>query len=119
MSDIADVIGKLEALGSSRQIADFLEEQGVKATMKHANSCAIARYVEGQVGVGVRVGHRSTQLKHPRESTTVTEGETTWHYDYQQAEYLEGSPITDFVADFDAGKYPALVDENYPVVEAL
>lgn len=46
---LADVVGKLEAMGSADQIALELEAQGIRARMSDGNSCAISEYVKRNV----------------------------------------------------------------------
>ncbi len=93
---LSDVVDKLETLGSSRQIADFLEQQGILGVRGNAYSCAVAQYVERETGIMVGVN-----IIRIAPVTAVSDDEMV---------SLLGSPLSDFIAHFDAGNYPELVE---------
>ena len=88
---VVELVGKLEALGSGRQIADFFQREGVRGFRDDGVSCPVARYLRYETGswdvlacaVFVQLGHGAIYLR-------------------------DDSPITEFIVNFDAGAYPAL-----------
>lgn len=94
---VVDVVDKLEALGSSEQIALFLEQEGVKGVRNCPSACAIAEFVGDACGAPlVRVTAQSITAQrfgHAAECAPI---------------YIDG-PIIDFILDFDEGRYPELV----------
>lgn len=100
---LADLVGKLEALGSSRQIADFLQEQGTRAVRNQPQRCAVAQYVNRATGGCSSVGAIGAFL---------------WLNGVlpEEVQY-PGGPLNDFVIDFDCGKYPELIAHPAPLNE--
>lgn len=90
-------VDKLEALGSSQQIALYLESLGIKALPADAFNCAIAQAGEQQIDKFLSVTPSTicafpTYADEPIEEVSII-----------------GSPIQDFVSEFDQGYYPELV----------
>jgi hypothetical protein len=51
-----DTLGKLEALGSADQIADFFRQERIRGHKKGLWSCPVARYLYREVNAPVWVG---------------------------------------------------------------
>lgn len=90
---VGETINKLAALGSSRQIALYLEEQQCAGHRNLAQSCPLARYVSRETGEVVRVGGLICE------------------YDAAFGVALAFLPdgVREFVKDFDHGRYPNLI----------
>lgn len=89
------VLEKLGALGSSRAIAKFLEEEGVSGKLKGATSCPIANYVRRETGVSIAVSAELWAGHPDAERRPVPR----W--------------VGEFVARFDDGAFPALVGRYF------
>jgi hypothetical protein len=88
---VAEVIDKLQALGSANQIAQFLSGEGITGVRTLLNSCPIANYLKRETGAEkVRVNGFWAENE---ERLTM---------------YRDGTPIPAFIARFDAGLYPEL-----------
>lgn len=93
---VADVLGKLEALGDAEHIAVFFEEQGIQGRPCNSGWCPVAVHLRQETGIfNVAVG----------EVMAVT---------YRSA----GSPddpedlpanVREFIEYFDAEEYPHLI----------
>jgi hypothetical protein len=91
--EIADAIEKLAAEGPSRLVAARLESEHCAGHRSDGSSCPVARWVRHITGHRVEVYA------------------TTWHSGPSGWIDLP-SVVRDFVADFDAGCYPALIDDG-------
>lgn len=103
--DVPEVIDKLQALGSAGQIAQFLEDQGITGRVKEAESCPVANYIARQTGCAdALVDH-----------LFITYGCDTAS-NVNQISWVEiaGTPVGEFVADFDHGLFPKLNEDDSP-----
>lgn len=96
MQTITEVVDKLESLGTSEYIALFLQDQRIKAKRSSPFECAIAAHATAETGLDV-------VMVNQRYISGYADG----------GEFFEvsivGGPVSDFVYDFDCGKYPELV----------
>jgi hypothetical protein len=93
---VDDVLAKLRALGSARQIADFLHQSGVKGRIGRAGGCPIAVYVAQQTGGEQQVVVTACFISVGKAMSSAN----------------VNGPIHDFVRGFDAGLYPERVEER-------
>lgn len=93
---IPELLDKLNALGHPDQIALFLEDYGIVATPCKSETCALAQYLENELGETVAVG--------PGEVMRFHSGDTP-------DERFELPPVVQqFIALFDDLEYLDLVD---------
>lgn len=86
----AEVLDKLAALGSPRQIADHLASLGVRGYRTVADLCPVSVHVTAQTGV--RVDIRTTFCDLRKEQRTIPLPD----------------PVARFVSRFDVGDFPEL-----------
>jgi hypothetical protein len=91
-SSVLEVVNKLRALGSARQIADFLGGAGITGVKGVPGACPLAVYIEKQTGVRVSVGEDFMFIGNVMASANVY------------------GPLHDFVREFDKGSFPELVE---------
>jgi hypothetical protein len=101
--DVPEVIDKLQALGSAAQIADFFAAEGITGQLKEAERCPVANYIARETGCA------DTLVDH----LFVTYGSDTAKT-VNQISWVEigGTPVGEFVADFDHGRYPKLTEDG-------
>ena len=93
---IGDCIDKLQALGSSQQIADFFEQEGIRGTRKNSFKCAAAVYLKRETGLDRMCVSAHWAAQYGEPDTTVL---IHWY-----------SPLEQFIREFDRGQHPKLVD---------
>ena len=93
---IGDCIEKLQTLGSSGQIADFLIREQIRGTPGQSFNCAVAQYLKRETGLEKPSVSTGWAHRHGHPGTIVP------IEDY--------SPLQRFIQDFDLGLYPELVE---------
>lgn len=103
LPSVPEVLDKLAALGSARQIADFLLEQEMKAYPVRVNACAVAVYLQKETGMQVTVhpGHfldetMIGQVNIPGQRTPVNLPKA----------------VQKFACEFDRWTYPDLIADD-------
>jgi hypothetical protein len=84
------VLAKLAAIGSSRQIAEFFEREGITGLVGYSISCPVANYVRREAGAMVIVGARF------------------WSFPFVLGQNPIPDVVGDFVCHFDRGEWPQL-----------
>jgi hypothetical protein len=98
-NDVPDVVAKLQALGSVRQIVDFFRAEGITGCAKASERCPVANYIRRETGCeDASVDHYSIAYDCDRASTL---DEIGWVSIYD-------TPVGNFVAGFDLGLFPEL-----------
>lgn len=97
---LADVVGKLEAMGSADQIALELESLGIRARMSDGNSCAITEYVK-----------QTIETDYVFTSNSFVSALVEGRGDSQELPYA----AREFVRRFDAGDFPNLAASDLVV----
>lgn len=98
---VTELLDKLQALGTHREIALFLAERGVVGTCNNAQHCPIAHYLQDETGKpGIRVGEDEMVI-----------WRTTGAYEEQQK---LPPAVKDFIAFFDSHMHPDLIDPQLP-----
>jgi hypothetical protein len=92
---VPEVVDKLQALGSPRQIADFFASEGVLGWPGMRTACPLANYLRRETDVAIAVGttYITVVMSWPPDRIDTTE-----------------TPIQDFVMGFDFGQYPELIE---------
>lgn len=112
-------LNKLVGFQSSREIADFLAVEGVRARKGAATSCAIAEYVQQGSGQRVYVAAEGTfqtkacDCRHTHLAGGGSDGvivRRPWHSGELIQEH--SSAMTNFIQDFDNGEYPELEETS-------
>lgn len=106
---VSPYIRKLAEMETSREIADFLIREDVKAVRGFANACAIAAYVRERSGVDVHVYSNAIKAQHgDGKVVSLAPGLTTTIWDlFNVATTTEAMKA--FISNFDSGKYPELI----------
>lgn len=91
---VGEVLDKLAALGSPRQIASHFEQAGVRGRRGRAHTCPLAQYLAVETGHQVAVTW-STATYCDRDGAIETR--------------LPG-PVSEFAGNFDQGFYPRLIE---------
>lgn len=104
---VAQVVRKLETLGSADHIALFFESEHIVGVPSWAQDCPVARYVRRQTG------HARIRAVPAYIETRGADGETVEKILLDRAT----SSLAEFMLRFDSGAYPALFQES--VKEAL
>jgi hypothetical protein len=90
---LADVVDKLQTLGSADQIAAFFAQEGVTGSVRRVRSCPVAAYVKRETGLVEVLATRGFVVD--------------WHT--QDGVPCRDTPVSDFIARFDDGAYDELV----------
>lgn len=111
MSEFATVPGALkylDLLGGSAEIADEIESRGIRSKPGCPEACAVADFITETVGV---------------YQVTVDGDTATGFYraEYEGDDLVPQFPfrvdlpasVTEFVTDFDCGKYPSLISTSW------
>lgn len=92
------------------QVAESLQASGVRGVPKDNRTCAVALYVSALLGSEPRV--RAVSVGHCSMALTIVTAA-----DHRPAGRLQvqlPKPVRQFVAAFDDGRYPQVVDEKAP-----
>jgi hypothetical protein len=100
--DVPDVIAKLQALGSPRQIAAFFESEGVTGYVKSAYACPVANYLVRETGCPDAIVDHYTVAYSPDPAER----------DEVNLVSIYGTPVGDFVAGFDLGLFSQLREDG-------
>ena len=112
MLDFGVAYDKLAGFENSGEIADFLKNQGVKGLKGHDEQCPIANWMNAQTG----------------DAITVTGDYISKYFDYpadmpyeeyeiimDEVTRIPTEAIMEFIARFDQGDFPELIEEpEYP-----
>jgi hypothetical protein len=98
---IPELLDRLAALGSHKEIALYLAQRGISGTCSNAGLCPIAKYLQQETG---------------RQDISVDEGEIfVWDDDrVYNTTYPVPRVVRDFIAFFDARLHPELIDPELP-----
>jgi hypothetical protein len=92
-------VGKLAGFSSAQEVREFLASEGVKATPKKSDSCAIAHYL-----------HRETEQIVSVHRGGVTVWEETLPFNFNRTQVAQHTAaMLDFINHFDHGDYPELI----------
>lgn len=95
---LSDTLGKLEALGSADQIADFFRQERIRGHKKNIWSCPVARYLYRELNFPVWVG--------PELDDEGLAGlDDGWHV----VETNLPDHVNEFAIKFDVGVYEDLI----------
>lgn len=97
MLAIAPYVNKLAEMKSPEEIRDFLVSEGVKARLASGHQCAVAAYIRAATGKTVSVSYGAVNC---------------YEDDRRMWLPLNSTVLSDFIWDFDGGKYPELLDED-------
>lgn len=88
---LAELLGKLESLGTSRAIEQFFYDEGVRGERRRSANCPVQKWLEVMTGHAYSVG---SCFVHSADRRRIV------------AELP--SPVVRFIADFDSGRYRRL-----------
>lgn len=96
-----EMVNKLQALGSSDQIALYYEGRGIKAETCHSMACVVA--VDALETYGFKASVTPTSLWIQKDSDYAYGAET------DDVEFERNSPLGEFISRFDHGDFPNLI----------
>lgn len=98
MYDVQVLIDKLIQFKTAKEIANFLEEQGIQGTRKNPFVCPLAQYFTSLTGYEASFGFSGGRvyLQRPKQDYII---KCT-------------NAMTSFIFGFDGNKYPNLVKED-------
>lgn len=102
MADLQVVMEKLQGFETEEDLADYLHDYGIVARPRQARSCAIAKFVKIETGLDVVV------VNSDAVRIENVDGFTTGSFRHTNA-------MANFVANYDRGWYPELVEEGYEI----
>ena len=102
----AEVLDKLGALGSARQIADYLAAQGVTGWPSLANRCPVSQWVLAESGLRISLSKSGWDLWAPDDLMAERVGATP-------------EPVGEFIVAFDNGAYRELDARADPAVTCV
>jgi hypothetical protein len=111
---VAEVVEKLQAQGSARQIAEFLAQEQITGELNSGSSCPLANYLRRETHRNVIVtGARVlvTELKEVQRAEAREGFAVTVVISPMVVADTRGTPIHAFVRGFDEGDYPELLAE--------
>lgn len=100
---IKECLDRLAALGTADKIADLLAESNIKGYQGNGFECAIARYIKREVSPGPEE-HIGVGGMGVREIRELGDGFC------QETLHRNPSAVSEFIRNFDDGRYPGLVE---------
>lgn len=99
-------VRQLGSMGTPAEIASVLHSQGITGKRRDGETCPVARYIQhGEDGAIIHVGPYRVSVYDRKVPGWVD----------LAGQFMLPVPVTNFISDFDDGRFPNLIEEQQGV----